>query len=398
MSKWTLRNPIAVDDLVTTALGTAVVINPLANDSDPNGDRLTLIAIDGYGTRYRDWVRVDNGWVNENTKGTLTYYPDDGFVGTETFTYTISDRGFWYLGKKSTATITIEVTGNVNQAPVAAADAVSVNENSQVLIDVLANDSDTDGDTLTVTSVGAAAFGAVTKNANGTLTYTPDTGFSGIDSFTYSISDGFDGQDTATVTVTVNAANTAPLAASDTVTVNENTAITIDVLANDFDADDHALSITNIGSATYGTVTQNIDGTLTYTPDMGFSGIDSFDYTISDGHGGLDTATVTVTVDGVNDAPSAADDMASTSMDTAVVINVLANDTDADNDLLSISNTGLPAHGAVRNNHDGTLTYTPDSGYEGADTFTYTIHDGHGGYDSAQCDGKRLYHNTHQPA
>ncbi len=185
--------------------------------------------------------------------------------------------------------------------------------------------------------------------------------------------------------------NTAPVANDDTATTNQDEAVVIDVVGGstpgavaDTDADGDTLSITGTSKPANGTVTNDAQ-TVTYTPNAGFSGIDSFTYTISDGNGGTDSATVTVTVNEVaqNQPPVAVDDNTRTSRDTPVVISVLANDSDPDGDSLEITQITPPSNGSAVNNPDGTITYTPDSGFKGTDAFTYTISDGRGGSDSA---------------
>src|SRR5204862_281897 len=119
-------------------------------------------------------------------------------------------------------------------------------------------------------------------------------------------------------------------------------------------------------------------GTVTYTPALNYNGTDSFSYIVGDGYGGSATGTVSVSVTAVNDAPVAANDTATTAEDTAVSIAVLANDTDPDGDTLTASVATAPTHGSAVANADGTITYTPATNYNGADSFTYTIGDGHG--------------------
>ena len=121
---------------------------------------------------------------------------------------------------------------------------------------------------------------------------------------------------------------------------------------------------------------------VTYTPASGFCGTDSFTYTISDGNGGSDTATVTINVSCVNDGPTANDDQGSTPEDTPVTVDVLANDTDPENDPLTVIGVTQPSHGSVTNNGND-VTYTPNADFCGSDSFTYTISDGNGGSDTA---------------
>ena len=187
-----------------------------------------------------------------------------------------------------------------NTAPVATDDNVSTGHNTVVIIDVLSNDSDADGDALSVQSATASS-GSVTINTDGTLTYSPVAGFSGTDAITYTISDGQGGSATASVAVTVDAAETpniAPIAVDDNVTTAHGTAVTIDVLGNDSDPDGDPLTVMGITESSAGTVTYNADdSTLTFTPEDGFSGTATIAYAISDGRGAIASANVIVNVD-----------------------------------------------------------------------------------------------------
>ncbi len=357
--------PVAQDDAISTDEDTSVTIDVLANDSDLDGDTLSVTS-----------ASAANGSVTINADGTLDYTPNANFNGTDTVTYEIAD------GNGGTATAEVTVTVNaVNDGPVAQDDSVSTNEDESVTIDVLANDSDLDGDALSVTAA-SATNGSVTINADGTLEYTPNANFNGSDTISYEISDGNGGTATAEVTVTVNAVNDGPVAQDDAVETNEDTAVTIDVLANDSDLDGDTLSVTS-ASAANGSVTINADGTLDYTPNANFNGTDTISYSISDGNGGTATAEVTVTVNAVNDGPVAQDDAVETNEDTAVTIDVLANDSDLDGDSLTVS-SATAANGVVTINADGTLDYTPNANFNGTDTISYEISDGNGGTATAE--------------
>ena len=312
-------------------------------------------------------------------------FDDDDNEGQESFTYTLLDgEGYEVDSSNSAINITIEdgFAPVVNVDPVADDDTTTTEEDQAVTIDVLANDTDADGDVLSVSAVGDASNGDVVINNDGTVTYTPDAGFDGVDSFDYTVSDGEGGDDTGTVTVTVNDGNVAPEAIDDTAATEEDQAVTIDVLANDTDANGDVLSVSAVGDASNGDVVINNDGTVTYTPDAGFDGTDSFEYTVSDGNGGDDTGTVTVTVTDDDVPPVAVDDMAETGENQAVTIDVLANDTDANGDVLSVSAVGDASNGDVVINNDGTVTYTPDADFIGDDSFEYTVSDGNGGTDT----------------
>jgi len=192
------RPPAAVDDAGTTSKNTPIVINVLANDSDPDGDALTIVAYDSAGTQ--------GGSVSCTGAGVCTYSPPASFVGVDTFSYTIGD------GRGGTAKATVTVVVDVgNSPPVAVDDEAATEEDTPVAVKVLANDTDPDGDTLTVSKYDAtsAKGGSVACTPSGMCTYTPAAGFSGKDSFHYVASDGNGGTDAGKVTVTVSPAQPA---------------------------------------------------------------------------------------------------------------------------------------------------------------------------------------------
>ncbi|MCB1725766.1 MAG: tandem-95 repeat protein, partial [Gammaproteobacteria bacterium] len=179
----------------------------------------------------------------------------------------------------------------------------------------------------------------------GTVTFTPDVNYNGPATFEYTISDGNGGTDMATVTVNVAPVNDAPVAVNDNVGTAEDTPLTLglaDIVdPNDFDVDGDALTIIGVANPVSGAVVLNPDGTVTFTPAANFIGHATFEYTIGDGNGGSDTATVTVNVGGVNDPPDAVDDTVATNEDTPITLTnadiVDPNDTDLDGDALTIT-------------------------------------------------------------
>lgn len=206
-----------------------------------------------------------------------------------------------YKFEESNSTTTLGPRVYNNNPPVAANDTIVVEADSlDNLINVLANDSDPDNDPLTITAVSSPSHGIATISSNGIL-YTPTAGYSGVDSFTYTISDGRGGSATASVSVTVNdaaSANRAPIANDDHGVALKGYDIDIDVLANDSDPDGDPLTVTEVRHTGPGnaTVTINANNTVHYQSIRGFSGDDFFEYTISDGRGGTATATVNVRV------------------------------------------------------------------------------------------------------
>ena len=412
--------PVAGNDSFTTNEDTAVTTTVLTNDSDLDGNPLSITQVNGAAIVAGGVaIAVTNGTVSLNAAGTqLTFTPSANYNGAASYTYTISDG----QGGTATATVNGTVTA-VNDPPVAVNDSFTTNEDTAVSVAVKTNDSDVDGNPLTITQVNGAAIvaggaaiavtnGTVSLNAAGTLlTFTPTANYNGPASFTYTISDGAGGTAAATVNGTVMAVNDPPVAVNDSFTTNEDTAVTITALTNDTDLDGNPLSITQINGAaiiaggaavavTNGTVSLNAAGTqLTFTPSANYNGAASFTYTISDGAGGTASATISGTVNAVYDPPVAVNDTFSTTEDTAVAISVKANDSDVDGNPLTITQVNGAAitaggaavavtNGTVSLNAAGTqLIFTPTTNYNGPASFTYTISDGAGGTATATVSG-----------
>ena len=356
--------PTAVDDSLSSTEDTAGSKNVLANDVEPDGDPLTITGSTS-GT---------SGDVS-CTGSSCTYTPDEDFSGTDSFTYTVSD------GKANVDTATVSVVISPrNDPPEAIGDSLGTTEDSPATSMVTANDDDVDGDVVSVTNKTDGADGSVSCGGD-SCTYTPDADFFGTDSFTYTISDGKGGTDTATVEVSVGAVQDAPVADDDTLSTNEDTPKSVNVLAGDTDVDGDTLSISDKSDGANGTVSCS-GSSCTYTPSPNFSGSDSFSYTVSDGQGGSDTATVGVTVSAVNDAPDATGDQLTTDEDTAGQVEVTSNDADVEGNALSVTSSTDGGDGSVSCSTD-TCTYTPDPNFNGSDSFTYTVSDGNGGSDTA---------------
>ncbi|MBF2026304.1 MAG: tandem-95 repeat protein, partial [Oscillatoriales cyanobacterium C42_A2020_001] len=273
--------------------------NVLTNDSDPDGNTpLTVSLVTG----------PSNGSLSLNPNGTFSYTPNTNFNGTDTFTYSVRDS----LGANSSpASVVLSVTA-VNDAPVAVNDNYTISNTatlSVVAAGVLANDTDIDtaASGLTATLTTVTSNGALTLNPNGSFTYTPNSGFIGTDSFTYRTNDGSLNSGLATVTISVTGTtNTPPIAGNDTASGNEDTAINGNVLSNDGDPDGNTpLSATVVAGPSSGALSLNPDGTFSYTPNANFNGTDTFTYLNRDALGAVsNTATVVLTVNPVNDAPS----------------------------------------------------------------------------------------------
>ena len=363
----------------TSEVLSATPVGNVAVDYDDATSTLTLSGaalVSTYEQILRTVTYTNTATAPNTTERQITFVVDDGAA---------------FNNFSSVATTTLSFNLPNNNAPEATDDNYSTNEDTELVVDitdsVLVNDSDIDGDNLTVIGNTDPNNGLVTVNPDGTFTYTPDSDFNGSDSFTYTVSDGNNGTATATVNLTINAVNDVPIVVDDSFTTDEDTELIVDitdnVLVNDSDIDDDNLTVIGNTDPNNGLVTVNPDGTFTYTPDSDFNGSDSFTYTVSDGNNGTATATVNLTINAVNDAPIAVDDSFTTDEDTELIVditdNVLVNDSDIDDDNLTVIGNTDPNNGLVTVNPDGTFTYTPDSDFNGSDSFTYTVSDGNNG-------------------
>jgi YD repeat-containing protein len=280
-----------------------------------------------------------------------------------------------------------------NQTPTAVADSISTMENTAVTFDPRTNDYDVDGDTLTISAAANGSHGTVGINGGGTsVTYTPTNGYSGSDSFSYTISDPGGATATTTVAVTVN--HLGPTAVADNPTVTKEQSVTYDPRTNDTNPYNQTLTITAVSAPSHGTKSFT-SSSITYTPTLGYAGPDSFTYTIQDPQGSTSTATENMTVQvGNNQNPVAVADTLSikktvspsTQVTPTGTFDPRVNDSDPDNDPITIS--------AVTNGTKGNVSFTATSVtytyntsvypiFSDTDHFTYTISDGFGGHATA---------------
>ncbi len=341
--------PLAVADTASTPAGTAVSIDVLGNDSDPNANPPGPLTINS----------VANGanGTTSSANGKVTYTPNAGFTGPDTFKYIVQSS------EGGTAEGTVNVT--VTQLPVANTDNGTTTVGAPVTIDVLANDTDPNPNAgpLTIQSVANGTSGT-TALVNGKVVYTPNAGFTGSDSFTYVALASEGGTATGAVHVTVSS---LPTAADDSASTPSGSPVTIDVLAND--SGPGTLSVQSADNGTNGT-TAIVNNKVVYTPGAGFTGSDSFHYTMQAGSG---TASATVTVT-VTKLPLATADTASTPKGSPVTIDVLGNDSDpnANPGPLTLQSVASGTNGtaAIVN---GKVVYTPNTGFTGSDHFTYVV-------------------------
>ena len=341
----------------------------LANDFDPDGDPLSIINVS---------ATSENGGTVEldPQTGEVTYTSADGFAGKDTFTYTISDGD----GGESTATVHVNVQEGstspdpVNEAPVAIADAMVVDEDSSGTItvtEIIANDTDADGDTVTLTGLQDTSLngGSVELNEEtGEITYTPNADFNGQDSFNYTISDGNGGVSSGTINITVNPVYDAPEAEAISATAVEDGSLVV-LDASVLNVDNLDLFYSLASRTDEGTVINNGDGTFTFDVGGAFQDLDSgevrhvtFTYQVTDLAGNSSVADAVITVAGVNDTPTAVDVPFTFTEDTVQSVTGTYNVSDVDDEPLTINLLGqldAATEGTVVDNGDGTFGFTP---------------------------------------
>jgi len=372
--------PLALDDRTTTPAGTAVSVPVLANDHDPDGDVLgspTIVVDPEHGTA----TVVGDAVV---------YVPSPGYEGPETLTYEVCDGG----GLCDEAVVVIVVGGpnGDNGVPVARDDSATTGEGVTVQVPVLANDSDPDGDRLSGGPACDPLNGTAAFQADGTLLYTPDTDFVGVDRFCYVVCDTAGACAVADVSVTVMAGpNQPPVAVDDFRSTKVGVPLTIDVVANDLDPDGDVVMLAIVGDVPVGTATI-VGGKVLYTPPAGYTGVVRFQVTVSDGRGGSDTSVVQVEIlPAANRPPVAVDDDYLVSANTPTKLPVRGNDSDPDGDALAITWVTQTEAGRIVWGDDGDLVFEPSEplraailiGVRGPLHFRYEIADGHGGFDIA---------------
>jgi Ca2+-binding RTX toxin-like protein len=377
--------PVVVDDTAATDAQGFASGNVLTNDSDPEGDALTVVQ-DSFTT-------ANGGTVVVGGNGDFTYQAASGNTDADSFDYTVLDA----YGASSTGMVSIQNNVTVNQPPVAVSDVFDAQNTGTASGNVLTNDSDPNGDTLSTTAAAltTANGGQVTIAANGDVSYQAADGFRGSDGFDYTVNDGNGGTATGTVNIDNVFTNRAPVATADQFDAQGTGSASGNVLANDSDLDGDGLTATaqTLTTANGGSAMLMADGSFNYTAVHGFSGSDSFDYTVNDGNGGSATGTATISNIFADLPPVAATDSFTGPQDTALAGNVLADngngpDSDPEGDALTVTAQSVTTAqgGQVDIAANGDFTYTPASGYAGADSFSYTLNDAYGATATGEVD------------
>ena len=397
--------PSAINDSAVTPLDTPVTLGVTANDSDSDGvvDAATVDLDPGTPGQQTTLTVSGEGTFSADGSGNVTFTPEAGFTGTSTIPYTVNDNDG---GISNAATISVRV----NAPPTAIDDTALTQLNTPATLAVTTNDSDSDGsvDPASVdldpgtagqqTTFVVAGEGSFSDDGAGNVTFTPVSGFTGVSSISYTVTDT-DGatSNAATITITVNA---PPVAVDDSALTQLDTPATLAVTTNDSDSDGvidattvdldpstpgQQSAFTVVGE---GVFADDGFGNVTFTPEAGFTGVSAIPYTVNDNDGGLSNiATISVRV---NDPPAAVNDSAVTPVNTPVTLSVTANDSDSDGviDAATVdldpavagqqSTLAIPGEGTFSDDGLGNVTFTPVSGFTGVSTITYTVSDNDG--------------------
>ncbi len=344
-------NDVPTADSQSVSTDEDIALGITLTGSDVEGSALTYTVANG----------PDHGTLS-GTAPNVTYTPDADFNGLDSFSFTVND------GELDSDAVTVEITVNaVNDAPLA--DLQSVTTDEENALGITLTGSDVEGSSLSFTLETQPTNGVLSGTAPD-LTYTPDADFNGSDSFTFKANDGELDSDAVTVEITVNPVNDVPTADSQSVSTDEDTALGITLTGSDVEGSTLSFMVTS--GPNHGTLSGTAPD-LTYTPDANFYGTDSFSFVVNDSSVDSAAATVSIAVNSVNDTPVADSQSVSTEQGTPIALTLTGSDVDGDG--LSFAVSSGPLHGSLSGTAPD-LTYTPDAGYEGVDSFSFTVNDG----------------------
>jgi len=368
--------PEAFDQSVTTLENEAVGIELGGFDEDGDALDFAIFNEPQHGTvtgnEVGGFITTEAGILRLISQS-VTYTPDEGFVGEDSFTYKTRDEE-GAISELATVTII------VNDIPEALDDEYAGTEDTLLVVaapGVLGNDiNEEEVATLTAQLVSDVSHGELSLSSNGSFTYMPDENFFGEDSFTYKACEGSLCSEPAEVTLTIAPVNDAPVANDVVATTAEDTAVSITLDVSDVEDDDLVASI--VTPPAHGVAV--VSGTVViYTPEADWNGLDEFTYTVNDGELDSNLAVISVNVTPVNDAPVAVDDEYTVAEKETLTIDapgVLGNDSDVDGDALSAILVDTVSNGTLTLNANGSFTYEPDEYFNGMDSFTYKASDG----------------------
>ncbi|MFN6358267.1 MAG: Ig-like domain-containing protein [Bacteroidota bacterium] len=358
--------PDAVNDSININEDDSVIINVRINDTDIDGTLGNPITV----------TNPINGTISILPNGNIKYIPNPDYFGLDSFMYRVCDNG---MPVKCDSAWVRLIINPVNDGPDAVNDSININEDDSVIINVRINDTDIDGTLSNPIAITNPRNGTISILPNGNIKYIPNPNYFGLDSFMYRVCDnGMPVKcDSAWVRLIINSVNDGPDAEDDSLTVNENNPVILDLRNNDKDIDGSLGNPVILVGPLNGSAVINPNGTVTYTPKPNYNGVDSFMYRVCDN--GIpvrcDSAWVRIKINPVNTAPNAIDDTLIVDEDNAITTDLRNNDIDLDGNLTNPTIRIMPKHGIVVVNNDGLITYTPTADYFGLDSFFYQVCD-----------------------
>ncbi|WP_391856880.1 Ig-like domain-containing protein [Vibrio cidicii] len=365
--------PVASADTLTFDEDVTSTLDVLSNDSDIEDGSFTASSITLQDLGQGEGV-YSFATVSVNADGTLNIVPAANVNGQHSFTYTLTDSS---QAVSASATVTLNITP-VNDAPVAVDNSAQLLEEGSFEVNVLGNDSDVDtGDSFDLTSVKVVdepAHGRVSVTASGAIVYSPEENYFGEDSFTYTVADAAGAvSNVATVTMTVTPVNDAPMAQAQSQTLDEDKSLVITLVGSDIDNDDDTLQYVITEPVSHGVLEQLTNNSWRYTPEADFNGSDFFLFKVNDGELDSTEVRVDLTVNAVNDTPTATDVSATGEEETPLTITL--NGSDVESSSLSYHVATAPVNGSVTITGNQAV-YTGNSNFFGQDSFTYRVSDG----------------------
>lgn len=343
--------PNAEDDVVTTPYETPITVPVIDNDVDPDGDPLTVAEV----------TQGLQGTCSITDDNQILYEPNSGYIGPDICPYVVCDDS----DECATANVFVEVE---NCPPNAEDDLVEVAPDTPVTVDVSANDEHCKDDSLEVVDVSQPDNGKCEIDEDGNVVYTPDLGFEGSDKCTYTIC--VEGTQICSEADVIVGTLDPPVANDDNTWTTPETAVVVDVVENDIHPQDKPLDVVTVDQPENGKCEVTADGKVLYAPNPNFVGMDSCTYTACvENTGACDQANLIVYT---TEEPLAEDDNATTPPDTPTTVEVLANDSHPQDETLVVTDVTQPQNGKCEVTADGGVRYTPDSGFLGSDTCTYT--------------------------
>jgi VCBS repeat-containing protein len=351
----------------TVAVGDTLTFNVVANDA--NTTQTISLALGSCGMPSGASFSPASG--NSSVTSQFSWTPTAAQVGTRPVCFRAEDNGAPILS----ADLSVDITVIANRAPVASDQSASTAEDSPLPLTLGA--SDPDGDTLAWIITSGPSHGALSGTAPN-LTYTPAAHYWGPDAFSFKVNDGSVDSNVATVSITVTAVNDPPQAGAGTNATDEDQAVDGALSATDADGDALTHSVVSNPSKGTVTITNAATGAYTYVPNANENGSDSFTFKANDGTTDSNTATVSITIAPVNDAPVAADGNLSTDEDTSANGTLSATDADGDALTYSVVSDGTKGTVTITNPATGAYTYVPNADENGSDSFTFKVNDGGG--------------------